>query len=442
MKILIVDDNEDVLSSLKGVFTEYEILTADSIASAKKNLENENTDVAIIDIMLGEEDGLELLRHIKSCFPAIECIMISGYSTIEKAVLSIKMGAFDFVEKPISYQRMKVVIHNALEHKRFSQIIQKELDKYKMVGASSALKKLNEMIEKAAQTDFPVLIMGESGVGKEHIAHLIHLKSKRSEDEMIKLNCSAIPENLFESELFGYEKGAFTGAGSMKKGKIELAASGTLFMDEIGEMPLSQQAKLLRVLEDKELTRLGGERKIKADFRLICATNKDLKEAVKENKFREDFYYRIGVLILEVPPLRERKEDIPALAANFFEEACNENGGVMKDITDSALEAIASLPFKGNIRELKNLMQRIFVFSESSKIDASEIKRIIQIPDKGQNNSLFDKTMPYQEAKKILEKTYIDTQLRLHNGNISKTAVSLGILPNNLMRKIKDLNLN
>jgi len=443
MKLLVVDDNEDVISSLKGVFEEYEVIGADSIKNAKKiiDLDVDSIDVAVIDMKLGEEDGIELLKYIKNKLPSIECIMISGYSTIEKAVLSIKLGAFDFVEKPISYQKIKVVINNALEHKRFSTLLKKEMEKYKIIGNSPSIKKLNEIIEKASQIDFPVLITGESGVGKEHVANLIHLKSKRGKNEMVKLNCAAIPENLFESELFGHEKGAFTGANMMKKGKIELASESTLFMDEIGDLPLSQQAKLLRVLEDREVTRVGGEHKIKVDFRLICATNQNLKEAVEAGKFREDLFYRISVLVISIPPLRERKEDIAILADYFLKQACIENGTIMKTIRPEVIKAICELPLKGNIRELKNLVQRLFAFSEDSEIKLSDLEHATSYGYKNNQENLFQKTMKLGEAKRLLEKKYIETQLLLHNNNISKTALDIGVLPNNLLRKIKELGI-
>lgn len=443
MKIIVVDDNVDVINSIRNVLQEYEVVGATTVNEAKRIIEEEATsiDVAIIDIMLGDEDGIEVLNFIKSDYPLIECIMISGYSSIEKAVLSIKLGAYDFIEKPISYQKIKVVLNNALEHKKYKEMLQKQMERYKLIGKSEAVIKMNEMIEKAAKIDFPVLIHGESGVGKEHIANLIHLKSKRANNEMVKLNCASIPETLFESELFGYEKGAFTGATSRKAGKIELANQGTLFLDEIAELPLSQQAKLLRVLEDKVVTRIGGEKAINVDFRLISATNKDLKEEVKQKRFREDLFYRIGVLIIDVPPLRERREDIPLLAEHFLRQICFENN-THKSFTQSALNLISSLPLKGNVRELKNLVQRVFAFTDKNEIDEGDIQKVLnvgvmELP----GESIFEKTMPLSEAKKLLEKIYITTQLKLHNNNISKTALNLGVLPNNLMRRMKELNI-
>jgi two-component system nitrogen regulation response regulator NtrX len=444
MRVLAVDDNIDVIKSLENVLEEHEIIGTNSIKNAKKILETEaqTIDVAIIDIMLENEDGLELLSFIKSTYPLIECIMISGYANIEKAVLSIKLGAFDFIEKPISYQKLKVILNNAMEHKNYRELLSREIEKYRLIGTSSAIKEINEMIEKAAKIDYPVLIYGESGVGKEHIAHLVHLKSKRGKNEMVKLNCAAIPETLFESEFFGYEKGAFTGANNTRKGKFELAHQSTLFLDEIGEMPLSQQAKLLRVLEEKSITRIGGTKSIPVDFRLISATNKNLKDEVKNNTFREDLFYRISVLVIEIPPLRERKEDIIPLAKHFFKQICLENNVKDRELTSDALEFISSLPLKGNIRELKNLIQRIFAFSDINKITVEDVKKILDMPqDLKPSESIFEKTMPLSEAKKFLEKQYILTQLKIHGNNISKTAIDLGVLPNNLMRKMKELEI-
>ncbi len=441
MKILVVDDNQDVINSLKDVLENYNVIGANNINMAKEVLADErDIDIAIIDLMLGEEDGLELLKFIKSNYNNIECIMISGYSNVEKAVLSIKLGAYDFIEKPISYQKIKIILNNTLEHKKYKELFSKELKKYEIIGNSEAVKKINELIEKAAKLDFPVLIYGESGVGKEHIANLIHLKSKRSKNEIVKLNCAAIPESLFESEFFGYEKGAFTGANSQKKGKIEMADQGTLFLDEIGELPLSQQAKLLRVLEEKSIMRVGGNKAIPVDFRLICATNKNLTDEVKDGKFREDLFYRIGVIIIEVPPLRDRKDDIPVLAEHFLKQVCVENN-IEKIFDKEALNYISQLEFKGNIRELKNFVMRIFGLSDSNIITKADVESIFN-PVKGTSSDpIFEKVMPLTEAKKMLEKMYIITQLKLNNNNISKTAISLNVLPNNLVRRMKELDI-
>lgn len=440
MKILVVDDDKDIIISIQDVLTDFQVIAANSIKTAKNILNKEpNINIAFIDIMLGEDNGIDLLRHIKTTFPTIECIMMSGYASITKAVESIKLGAFEYIEKPLSFQKIKVLIKNAISHQNLSHLMEKEIDKYSLIGESAAINKINQLIEKTAQSDFPVLITGPSGSGKEHVAHLIHLKSQRMQNDIIKLNCAAIPDTLFESELFGYEKGAFTGANTAKKGKIELAQNGTLFLDEIGELPLLQQAKLLRVLEDKQVTRLGSEQKIDVNFRLISATNRNIQNG--DNEFREDLYYRIGVIVIDIPPLSERKEDIPLLATYFLKHISLENGSIEKTLDNSANLYLSKLSLKGNIRELKNLIQRLYVFSESNIIGSKDIKQLSQDSASKITPTIFNKTMPLADAKKMLEQQYIKTQLKIHNDNISHTAKSLDILPNNLSRKIKQLDV-
>ncbi len=466
MKVLVVDDNRDVISSIREVLPEDVVLGATSLSETKRILIQSppkdplktEIDIAIIDVVLKDESGLDVLKYLKEKYPKIECIMISGYSSVEKAVESIKLGAFDFLEKPISYQKLKVTLKNALERKKYSKLLEQEKNKFTLIGESTAIKKINQLITKASKTDLPVLIQGESGTGKENVAHLIHLNSKRFANEIVELNCASIPENLFESELFGYEKGAFTGATTYKTGKVKQANGGTFFLDEIGELPLSQQAKLLRVLETKTFTPLGSTKKITTDFRLICATNRDLNKMVKKGDFREDLFFRIGVILIEIPPLRERKEDIAPIANHFLREiARSENCEVT--LTNDAIDFLKSIPLKGNARELKNIVQRAFVLSNSDQ-RAREITKdcleAILFPnqttfskDETSNvyndtahEDIFKETMPISKAKKLLEKKYIETQLKLHGGNISKTAIALGILPGNLMRKMKILRIN
>ena len=444
MDILVVDDNRDVITSLKKVLTDFHVIGAATSAQAKKILKtNGNINLIIIDVRLGNDDGLEILKYVKAKHPLTECIMISGYSTIEKAVEAIKLGAYDFLEKPLSFQKVKVTIKNAMEHRSYLRLLKENTLRYELSGHSDKISRLKNLIEKAAATDFPVLIYGESGSGKEHVAHLIHLKSKRSQNEMIAVNCAAIPESLFESELFGHEKGAFTDAHKTRIGKIEQAAGSTLFLDEIGEMPFPQQAKLLRIMESGEFFRLGSEEKSKTNFRLISATNKDLESLIPNGSFRADLFYRISALKIHVPALRERREDIPELAEYFLRNIFFEYGGVEKRFSHEALKKISTLPFKGNVRELKNLIQQLYILSENEEITANDIKRVNTVRNTGiERDSIFTKPMPYADAKMMLERKYIETQLKLHNNNISKTAVALGILPNNLMRKMKSLHFN
>ncbi|OHD54957.1 MAG: hypothetical protein A2Y33_03105 [Spirochaetes bacterium GWF1_51_8] len=443
MKILVVDDNTDVFLSLKSVMEQDTLLGAEDIASAKRILlTEEDIDAAVIDVCLGGEDGVELLKYIRENLPLVECVMISGYSTIEKAVASIKLGAYEFIEKPLSYQKLRIVIRNALEHRQFSRLVQREIDKYRILGESGAVREMNRLIDKAAETEFSVLITGESGSGKEHAARLIHLKSKRGRNEIVVQNCAAVPANLFESEMFGYEKGAFTGAVSARKGKFEMADDGTLFLDEIGELEMPLQAKLLRVLEDKEVSRLGSEKKLKIDFRLVCATNRAISEEVSNGGFREDLFYRIGVIPIEIPPLRKRPGDIPLLAEHFLRDICRENGIPEKHLTQEASDEISAMKFPGNIRELKNLIQRLAVFIEGTEISPDGLRQVLSMSSAPKPaGDIFTKTLPYAEAKAALEKAYVQTQLEIHGGNISRTAIALGILPNNLMRKMKDLNI-
>ncbi|MCD6120304.1 MAG: sigma-54-dependent Fis family transcriptional regulator [Spirochaetales bacterium] len=444
MDILVVDDARDIISSIRKVLPEFRVMGAVAFSQVKNILNRDNgINIILIDLKLGNEDGIEVLKYVKAKYPLIECIMISGYSTIEKAVQAIKLGAYDFLEKPLSFQKVKITINNALEHRNYLRLLNEHALRYRLLGKSDKIQRVKNLIDKASVTDFPVLISGESGSGKEHVANLIHLKSSRSQKEMIAVNCAAIPESLFESELFGHEKGAFTDAGRRRIGKIEQADGSSLFLDEIGDMPLPQQAKLLRVMENGEFSRLGSEDKLRTEFRLISASNRDLETLINEDLFRTDLFYRISSLIIHVPPLRERREDIPEIAEYFLKNIFLEYGGKEKHLNREALKKISSLPFKGNVRELKNLIQQLYIISENEEITAGDIAQtarnsitIASAPD-----NIFKKTLPYKEAKNMLEREYILKQLEIHNYNISRTAVSLGILPNNLMRKMKTLNI-
>jgi len=443
MDILVVDDNSDVIKSLKKVLEDYRVIGAANFSQVKNILEKYgNIGIIIIDVRLGNEDGIEVLKYVKAKYPLAECIMISGYSTIEKAVEALKLGAYDFLEKPLSFHKVKVTIRNAYEHRSYLRLLNEQASRYNLAGNSRIINKLRKLIDRAASTEFPVLISGETGSGKEHVANLIHLKGRRSQNEIITVNCAAIPESLFESELFGHEKGSFTGAHKTRIGKIEQANGSTLFLDEIGEMPLTQQAKLLRVIENKEFFRLGSEKKLKAEFRLISATNKDLESMLDNDSFRTDLFYRISAIRIHVPSLRERKEDIPLLTNYFLKKILLEYGGAEKHFTGKALGKLSLLPFKGNIRELKNLVQQLYILVENEEITENDINRVIMKKNTGIDEvGIFTKSMHYSDAKKILEKKYIRTQLKLHNYNISITAIDLDILPNNLIRKMKTLNI-
>ncbi len=441
MKILVIDDDYDVIKSLADTLEGIKVLGAGTISQAREILEQEeDIDAALIDVMLGQEDGLTLLKAIRQADRHFPCVMMSGYSTIQTAVESIRLGAWDYLEKPLSLQKVRITLEHIREKRLLSTMADKELSRYRLIGKSPAMQEVNQLIQKASASDLPVLIYGPSGSGKEHVAHLIHLQSTRASAPLIKLNCASIPRDLFESELFGSDKGAYTGALKERKGKIEQANRGSLFLDEIGEMPLEQQAKLLRVLEDKIVTRLGSEISRPVDFRLITATNRDLNTAIKDKLFREDLYYRIGVIIIYIPSLRDRKEDIPLLAKTFLEELVRDQGGLEKEFSPESLDFLRDLPLAGNVRELRNLVQRAFVFSTENIIGTAEVKKISSSPMQEVDN-IFTSTMPFSQAKHLLEKKYITEQLKLHQGNISHTAQSLGILPNNLMRRMKILEI-
>lgn len=441
MKILAVDDDADVIRSLQDSLDGFTVLGAEDPARALSVCAaNPDMDAVLIDMMLGQHDGLELLSQLRAQYPRLECVMMSGFASVQKAVQALKLGAFDYIEKPLSLSRVKVILKNAAAHRSLSRLLDLETTRHPLIGTSPAMERVRELIAKAAACDFPVLITGPSGSGKEQIAHLVHLKSARREGEMVRQNCAAIPQELFESEFFGHEKGAFTGAAAARKGKFREAHGGTLFLDEIGEMPLSQQAKLLRVLEDRKVTPVGGSTASAADFRLVTATNRDLSAEAREGRFREDLYYRIGVIVIDVPPLSERAGDIPLLAVHFLRQAATDSGGAEKRFSDKALERLKTMEFKGNVRELKNLVQRLYVFAPRPMVEESDIQLPARVST-GQNLELLTRTRPLATAKRELEAAFIEAQLERHGGNISHTAQALGLLPNNLQRRIKELGM-
>jgi len=374
---------------------------------------------------------LELLREIRSLDLDIPVIMISGHGTIETAVKAIKMGAFDFIEKPLTLEKTVLLIKHAMDQQRLqveNRNLRMRIDrKYKIIGCSKAMDELLKQIQIAAPSNGRVLIYGENGTGKELIAREIHEKSKRRDKPFVGINCAAIPEDLIESELFGHEKGAFTGATCKKQGKFELADGGTLFLDEVGDMSQKTQAKLLRVLEEGLLHRVGGIEGIKVDVRLIAASNKNLKAEIERGNFREDLYYRLNVIPIEVPGLKERKEDIPLLVEHFLEEFCAENGKKLKRITPEALDLLHGYDWPGNVRELKNLIERLVIMVQGGTITAMDLPI-----------SFHENNQPsLREAKQEFEKYFITKTLRASRGNISKSAKMLKIERSLLYQKLR-----
>jgi len=381
-KLLIVDDEASIRRILKEIL-ENENYQVDLASSGKEALEKareENYDAILLDIKMPEMDGIEVLDKLVS-FSDTPVIMISGHGTIETAVDAIKKGAYDFIVKPPDLNRLLIAIRNAIEKKDLvvkTRQLKKEVDrKYRIIGESPAIKKVKKMIEKVAPTSARILITGENGTGKELVARQIHEKSSRSHAPFIEVNCAAIPSELIESKLFGHEKGSFTSAHKMRKGDFELAHGGTLFLDEIGDMSLSAQAKVLRALQENKITRVGGEKEISVDVRIIAATNKNLKEEIKKGKFREDLYHRLSVIIISVPPLRDRKDDIPLLVDHFIKQICQEQGKAPVMVDKDAMKMLQGFYWSGNIRELRNVVERLVILSDK-KITASDIEQYVK----------------------------------------------------------------
>ncbi|MEW6066715.1 MAG: sigma-54 dependent transcriptional regulator [Nitrospirota bacterium] len=435
--VLIVDDEEGIRESLSGILEdeEYEVLTSSSGEEAIKVLKEQNPDLILLDVWLPGIDGIQVLKEVKDMKPDLPVVMISGHGNIELAVKATKMGAYDFLEKPLSLERVLLTVRRAFERKILemeNRALKHDLTKkWRFIGNSHKIKQLREQIEMAAQSSSRVLILGESGSGKELVARLLHDKSNRADKPFIEMNCAAIPQELIESELLGHEKGSFTGAFERKKGKFELADGGTLFLDEIGDMSLSTQSKVLRVLETQEFQRVGGSKNIKVDVRIISATNKDLKDEVKKGTFREDLLYRLNVIPIVIPPLRERKEDIPVLVEYFLDYFAREYGKKPKKITPEALKTFEIYDWPGNIRELKNVIERLVIMAPADLITPEDIA----IEESARSDYYSIKTL--REARELFEKDFIIRKLEENNWNISKTAELLDIERSNLHRKIK-----
>jgi two-component system, NtrC family, nitrogen regulation response regulator NtrX len=381
-KILVIDDERSIRNTLRDILTyeKYEVSDADSGITALEMMKQAEFDVILLDIKMPQMDGIEVLDHIMSENDT-PVIMISGHGTIETAVEAIKKGAFDYIAKPLDLNRLLVTIRNALDKSRLlteTKTLKKKVSKrYEIIGETEVMKSILEMIDRVAPTHARVLITGENGTGKELVAHQLHEKSQRAKGPFIEVNCAAIPSELIESNLFGHEKGSFTSAIKQRKGDFELATGGTLFLDEIGDMSLSAQAKVLRALQENKIMRVGGEKDIPVDVRVIAATNKNLKEEIAAGRFREDLYHRLSVIIIHVPPLQERKDDIPLLANYFMEEICAEQGKPLIFFDDEAFEELKQLKWTGNIRELRNVVERLAILCDSN-ITAADVIRFAQ----------------------------------------------------------------
>jgi len=445
--ILAVDDESAILQSLSGILSDegFEVLTASNGYEALKIIEAESPDLVLLDIWMPGIDGIETLQEIKRTNPFLQVIIISGHGTIETAVKATKLGAHDFIEKPLSIEKVVVTINNALHFRQLEEenrfLRKKTLEKHSITGNSPTIRALKKQIAVAAPTNAWILITGENGTGKELVARTVHQMSHRADKPLIDVNCAAIPEELIESELFGHEKGAFTGATTKKRGKFEIANGGTIFLDEIGDMSLKTQAKILRILQEQKFERVGGTRTLTVDVRVIAASNKDLEEEIEKGTFRDDLYYRLNVIPIEVPPLRNRTDDIPLLVETFLKGFHKEGCGDLKPMTPEAIKHLQEYPWPGNVRELKNLVERMAIMTESEVIDAADIPHSYKrkgpvVPDEGMlgANSL-------KEAKKQFEMAYIMRKLSENENNISQTADSIGIERSHLHKKIKSFGL-
>jgi len=450
-KILVVDDEKSILESLEGILSDegFNPVCAESAEEGLKILEEESVDLVLLDIWMPGMDGLEALQEIKKRDQMLPVIMISGHGNIETAVRATKMGAFDFIEKPPSYDKIVVAVNNGLHMSRLEEeneiLRTKNLKKQGLTGTSPAVQELRSQIEKVAPTTAWVLIRGEHGTGKEVVAQSIHRLSGFAEKTMVELNCAAIPEELIESELFGHEKGSFTGAANNRRGKFDQANGGMLFLDEIGDMSLKTQAKILRILQEQKFERVGGGKTISVDVRVLAATNKDLEQEIEAGNFRADLYYRLNVVPIQVPPLRERLEDIPLLAKDFLKDMARKGLGE-KQFDQGGIEALLEHDWPGNVRELRNLIERAVIMAPAATITREDLIPLLPGGEKdhGGGPAVSAWASPFmvknfKEARKIFEREFLKARLDENDGNISQTAEEIGLERSHLHKKVKAL---
>jgi DNA-binding NtrC family response regulator len=440
--ILVVDDERNIRRMLAGLLEDegHAVDTAADASEARAALESGAPDLILLDLKLPGTDGLEFLRELKAVGEAPPVVMMSGHGSIQAALEATRLGALDFIEKPIQPERLLVAVANALRLRRLDEenagLREALAATGEILGASAAMEHLRVEIARAAPTEARVLITGENGTGKELVARALHAGSRRAGRAFVKVNCAAIPAELLESELFGHEKGAFTGAVARRRGKFERAQGGTLLLDEIGDMNPTTQAKLLRVLEEGEIERLGGERPVPLDVRVFASTNRDLQRLLDDGRFREDLYHRLKVLPIHVPPLREHAEDVPELAAHYLERFCAMNGRPPKTLDASALALLKARAWPGNVRELRNLMERLVIMSEARSLGAVELRPLLgpAAPDAASEGSLSDRLA-------ASERGMIAAALERNRGNVAAAARELGVDRANLHRRLRRLGL-
>jgi len=443
--ILVVDDEEDILLLYKNLLkNEYNLTVTNSGADAVRKASEKHYDLAILDVIMPEMNGMEVLKKIKEIDGSIDVIMVTASKEVKPAVDCLKFGAFDYIIKPFEVEDLLSTIRKALERRKIimenlylKQALDERASMGELIGKNDKIRKIYDIIEHIAGSDSTVLITGESGTGKEIVAETIHKKSRRANKPYIIVNCAAIPENLLESEMFGHERGSFTGALDRHLGKFELASGGTIFLDEIGEMPMAMQVKLLRAVQEGAIERVGGEKSIPIDIRIIAATNIDLKKAIQDKKFREDLYYRLNVIPINIPPLRDRSEDIPLFINYFLAKYNKELNKDIKYMSGEALKVFQEYSWPGNIRELENLIERIVTLSKDDHIDTAHLPKDI-IHSKANNNGTFSlEEGSLMKAVRNFEKKIIIEALRYCNGNQTSTAKTLGIHRTTLISKLE-----
>ncbi len=447
--ILIVDDERSIRVGLKGLLSKegYEVSLAENGAEALHILARQPIDLMLTDLRMPNMDGVSLLKRTKEQYPDTIVVMMTAYGSEKIAVEAMKAGAWDYLTKPFDNDEVKILVRQVLEQNALRQEVRRLRERIdtafrfeSILGKSPAMQRMFDIVKKVAPTDLTVLITGESGTGKELIANALHQNSPRKHSSFIKVNCAAMTRELVESELFGHEKGAFTGAMAMREGKFEAADGGTLFLDEIGDMSVETQAKVLRVLQERELERVGGNQTIKVDVRVLAATNRNLQQMVQEGKFREDLFYRLNVVPIPLPSLRERREDIPLLASHFLKEAATRFERVPATLSADAYVLLLSVPWPGNVRELKNVIEAAAVLAPGPEIQAADLQMGQQ-----HSNSAVPSTLLFKEAKQqvidTFERDFITRALRRHRNNITKAAEEMGMLRQQLQQKIRELGL-
>ncbi|MBI3207674.1 MAG: sigma-54-dependent Fis family transcriptional regulator [Candidatus Solibacter usitatus] len=448
--LLIVDDEAAARFALKRAFApQYNVLEADSVAAARPLILQQAPPVILLDYTMPGEDGLALLKEYAGRAESPAIIMITAFGSEKVAVEAMKLGAFDYLPKPYDLEELRVVTARAFEHQQLRAEVEDlrrrvtgEAQFGRMTGDSPLMREIFVMAERVAQSDLPILVLGESGTGKDLLAQEIHARSPRARQRFVALNCAALPEALVESELFGFEKGAFTGALSARAGKFELASGGTLFLDEIGDMTAATQAKILRAAESGVIERLGGSRPIHVDVRVVSATNQDLQQAISAGRFRQDLYYRLAGMVLLLPPLRQRREDIPLLVERFWRELARKYTRDAPELTPAAFQHLSRESWPGNVRQLRSTVERLFVLAGRQPLGASEVAAAMDPSPPANSNAepCFGEN-DYRAARRLFEAEFLSRKLREHGGNVTRTAAAIGIERQSLQEKIRQLGV-